>query len=125
MRAWHGTVALLVFLVAGCASTPQASREQDARAKRFEATPDVATVYIYRPGRNFDDNVGDITSVLYVDRRLVGQTIAGVYFVLHLAPGQHMLLEPAPQLGTFIDPEFRLEPLFQCATLPVCSTILA
>lgn len=91
MRAWYAMTSLLVLVMAGCATTPQALPGQDAQAKRFLTNPGAATVYVYRPGDNFDNNVADISSVLYVDQQLIGQTIAGVYFVLHLAPGQHVL----------------------------------
>ena len=99
MRAWHGTVALLVFLVAGCASTPQASPGRDAQAKEFRAAADAASVYIYRPGENFDESVGDVSQVLYVDQRLIGQTMAGNYFLLSLRPGTHVLSGIATDAG--------------------------
>jgi hypothetical protein len=91
MRAWRAMTSLLVLVVAGCASTPQAFPGQDALAKRFQTNPEAATVYIYRPGEHPDESVGDVSSVLYVDQRLIGQTMAGRYFLVSLQPGTHVL----------------------------------
>ena len=99
MVAWRVSMACLLFAMSGCASTPQATAERDELAKRFAADPEKATVYIYRPGVNFDNNTEDISSVLYVDQRLIGSTLAGVYFLVHLAPGTHVLSGIATDQG--------------------------
>ena len=85
------SMACLLFAMSGCASTPQATAERDELAKQFAADPEKGTVYIYRPGVNFDNNTEDISSVLYIDQRLIGSTLAGVYFLVQLAPGTHVL----------------------------------
>lgn len=84
-------ISLFVFagmaaLAAGCASTPQASRERDADAKLFGSSPAAATVYIYRP--NATPSPEDET-VLWIDNRLIGATLPRTYFRVHLNPGNH------------------------------------
>lgn len=99
MSPWRYSISLLALVAAGCASTPQASLEQDQLAKQFAARPDAATVYIYRPGSYFDNRVEDLSSVLYIDQRLVGSTMAGVYFVVHVSAGEHVLSGIATDQG--------------------------
>ena len=82
---------LLVLAAVGCMVNPQASSEQDALAKQFTAARGSATLYVYRPGSNFDDHVEDLASVLYVDQRTIGSMMSGMYFVVHLTPGSHTL----------------------------------
>ena len=99
MPPWRYSISVLALLVTGCASTPQASLEQDEQAKQFAARPDAATVYIYRPGSYFDNSVEDLSTVLYVDQRLIGATMAGVFFVVHLYAGVHVLSGIATDQG--------------------------
>lgn len=82
---WRGL--LIAVLLAGCASTPQASRERDAEAKQFVSHPATAAVYVYRS----DWSAMGEDSVLYVDRRLLGATLPGTYFRVDLQPGKHVL----------------------------------
>lgn len=77
-------VAAVVY-VAGCASTPQASRERDAQAKQFGTHPGMATLYVYRPESGKQD------SVLWIDKRLIGSTLAFTYYRVFLEPGRHVL----------------------------------
>jgi len=100
MPLWRYLISLLALVATGCASTPQASLEQDQQAKQFAARSDAATVYIYRPGSYFDNSAEDLSSVLYVDQRLIGSTMAGVYFVVHVNAGAHVLSGIATDQGT-------------------------
>jgi hypothetical protein len=84
--AWRKSVASIALAVAACASTPQASRERDAEAKEFRPDPRSAAVYVYRLGVNIR---GD--SVLYVDQKLIGETLSGGFFVVRLRAGTHTL----------------------------------
>ncbi|MBI1966179.1 MAG: DUF2846 domain-containing protein [Betaproteobacteria bacterium] len=91
-------VLLLAIALAGCASTPQASRGRDAEAKQFLTHPGSAAIYVYRadfPATNSDD------SVLYVGDRLTGATLPGTYFRLDLRPGTHVLRGYGYDQGTF------------------------
>lgn len=76
------------LLIAGCASTPQASRERDAEAKQFTSHPNASTLYVYR-----DDFGGPFAedSTLFVNGRLIGATLPKTFFRLNLRPGNHVL----------------------------------
>jgi hypothetical protein len=87
-RRLHVILLLAALLLgSGCASTPQATRENDAAAKRFEANPAAATLYVYRE----EQNGGTEDSVLYVDRRLIGATLPASYFRVYVRAGEHQL----------------------------------
>jgi hypothetical protein len=84
--------------LSGCASTPQASPERDAEAKRFVAHPASAAVYVYRSDfRSGDDDWTQ--SVLWIDDRLIGQTLPGTYYRVDLRPGAHRLRGDGPDQG--------------------------
>ena len=84
---------LLMLGLAGCASTPQASRERDFEAKQFGSSPATATVYIYRTDTSRDD------TVLWIDNRLIGATLPRAYFRVHLDPGRHVFTGMASDNG--------------------------
>ena len=90
-------VICLVLLVTGCAATPQASREHDADAKQFGTHPNAATIYVYRSEL---DRLEDQTT-LYLDGRVVGETLPGTYFRLDATPGRHVLQGIAADTGRF------------------------
>ena len=79
---------LLVFLLAGCASVPQASRERNAEAKHYLTHPNAATLYVYR--NDFTDAVSE-ESELYVDGRIIGATLPGAFFRIDTRPGDRVL----------------------------------
>lgn len=102
MRA-HAALAIAVIALAGCTSTPQATTERDAEAKRFLARPDVARIYVFRPDLNTAD-MGD--TVLHVDDRLIGTTLPGTYFVVDVHPGPRVVRAVAPgesQIGINVE----------------------
>lgn len=80
-------VATMVAVVAGCASTPQASRERDADARRFASSPASSTLYVYRP----DIGNPDWDSVLWIDEKLIGATLPRTFFRINVEPGKHTL----------------------------------
>jgi hypothetical protein len=91
---WLAALAASLALAA-CASTPQASREADLRAKEFETHPSASTIYVYRSEFNrFDDD-----SVLYIDGRLIGATLPGTFFRIHAVPGHHVLHGTGVDMG--------------------------
>jgi hypothetical protein len=89
LRARTLLVATIVAL-AGCASTPQATTERDAEAKRFLSRPDAATIYVYRIDFAFEERASQDT-VLYVDGRLIGATLPGTFFRFDVRAGEHLL----------------------------------
>ena len=94
-------LALLFAMIAlsGCASTPQASRERDAEAKRFLSRPDAAVIYVYR--NDFPTLGGESSndSVLYVNDRLIGATLPMTFFRFDVRAGEHLLRGVARDMG--------------------------
>ena len=97
MKNWTLT-CVMAFLVAACASTPQASRERDAGAKEFRTHPNAATIYVYR--LRFD-RLEDL-SVVFMDDRIIGETLPGAYFRIDATPGKHLLHGVAADAGKIV-----------------------
>jgi hypothetical protein len=92
MRRAGAALALLLLALGGCASTPQATPQRDAEAKRFISHPGTAAIYVYRPdflGAEMDD------STLYVDDRMIGATLPGSFFRIDVQPGPHVVSSSA------------------------------
>ena len=83
-------ILLLAIALTGCASTPQATAERDADAKQFVSRADAAVIYVYRDEPGFVGTVSNDT-VLYVDDRLIGSTLAGTFFRFDVRAGTHLL----------------------------------
>jgi len=84
------TIVMTLFL-AGCASVPMASGEQDVKAKEFATVADKANLYIYR-----NELIGAaIPMSVDINGKLVGQTAAKTYFQLLLDPGVYNLTSRA------------------------------
>jgi hypothetical protein len=92
LRAGLPLLAILLLTLGACASTPQASRERDAEAKRFMSQPGFSTIYVFRPDfltASMDD------STLHVDDRLIGATLPGTFFRVDVQPGTHVVSSSA------------------------------
>jgi hypothetical protein len=76
---------LSLALLAGCAATPEASRERDADAKLFASAPRAAIIYLYRA----DTPSTGGTATLWMDGRLIGQTVQATYFRVLARPGHN------------------------------------
>ena len=86
-------LVLLPAFLGGCATTPEAPPSSDAEAKRFESAPRAAIVYLYRA-----DLRGGVAT-LWVDNRLVGQTVAATYFRVAMRPGHNRIAASGSDLG--------------------------
>jgi len=86
----------LILLVAGCASTPEASLENDAIAKDFTPAQNAAIIYIYRPF-----GAGRGVSTLWVDGRLVGESLPQSFFRVSTRPGRNRITTSANDPGRF------------------------
>ena len=75
------------LILAGCSATPEASRDSDADAKRFDSAPGSAIVYLYRA--DGPDNRGFTT--LWLDGRLIGEITPASYFRVSVRPGTNSL----------------------------------
>ena len=87
--------ALLLALCAGCASTPEASRERDEEAKRFEPVSRDSVLYVYRPDR-FESSG---TTTLWANGQLIGDALPGTYFRILVLPGRTVLHASLPDPG--------------------------
>lgn len=90
MRSFWLLAALAASLLAGgCASTPRASADLDARAKRFEAPPDgLSRLYIYR-----NELLGMLAGLdLSVDGRPAGTTKGKTYVIADVPAGPHVVV---------------------------------
>ena len=88
------TLVALLALLGGCAATPEASIQNDAEAKRFESAPRAAIVYLYRA-----DTPSSATSTLWVDDRIVGQSLPATYFRVAVRPGRNRITAFGPDQG--------------------------
>lgn len=76
---------LLATLLAGCASVPMASIDEDARAKTYAVKPDKSNIYVYRN----ETLGGGIPLTVALDGRVAGQTGPQTYFLFEVDPGTH------------------------------------
>jgi hypothetical protein len=90
-----GFIVVLALLAAGCTSTPEASRERDLEAKQFLTHPSASAIYVYRPDVDRLEEHVD----LYIDERLVGETLPRTYFRIDAVPGKHVLHGSAHDVG--------------------------
>jgi len=88
-------VVLLVAVLGGCASTPMASLESDADAKRFESAPNAAIIYLYRPPAPG----GGAASTIWIDGRLIGETLPTTYFRVPVRAGYHRINASGGDVG--------------------------
>ncbi|MGZ5142671.1 MAG: hypothetical protein ACXWCP_03805 [Burkholderiales bacterium] len=94
-KIWSGVLALMALLVGACASTPEAPSDRDAEAKQFLTHPNASTIYVYR----IDVEPSDDQVVLYIDSRLIGETLPRTYFRIDAVPGRHVLHGTAVDSG--------------------------
>ena len=84
-------VGLMVSALAGCASVPMGSAQQDAALKTFTVSPDKTGIYIYR-NESFG---GAVKMDVAVDGKPIGQTAAKTYLYEQVSPGVHVVTSKA------------------------------
>ena len=87
---------ILALLIGGCAATPLASREKDADAKRFDPALRGAVIYLYRP------DIRGGFSTLWVNNRLLGETVSGTYFRVPVPPGRSVIAASGSDVGRIV-----------------------
>lgn len=97
LRRLPAAVALLALLGA-CAYTAPAPVREDVLAKEFLTHPHASTIYVFRSPVN---DVAD-DALLYVNGRLVGAALPGMYFRLEMVPGRHVLHGSSDDLGQIL-----------------------
>ena len=99
MRETLKILPLLMLLLAffsGCSTTPVASPQDDAAAKRFEPPLRGATIYLYR-----GDLRGGVATI-WVDDRLVGLTAPRTYFRVVVRPGRNRISVAGNDMGRIV-----------------------
>ncbi|MDO4698909.1 MAG: DUF2846 domain-containing protein [Pasteurellaceae bacterium] len=80
----------LPLLMAGCATVPMASPEEDQKAKQFTApSKGFSGLYVYRDA--FLGGGRALKKDVYVDDKRIGETAHGVYFYKLLKAGKHKI----------------------------------
>ena len=75
----------LALFLAGCAPLPPSP--QDIAAKRFEAVPGKAVIYLVRDLPDISRDAGTVM----LDDRMMGTTYPGTYFRWVVDPGRHQI----------------------------------
>lgn len=79
------TMAALLACSLACATAPMARQQEDTIAKRFEASPGSANLYVYR-----SSYLGSLVKfAVFVDGRLTGELPPSSFLFVTLEPGQH------------------------------------
>ena len=88
---------LLVLLLAGCIA-PLPPSPQEIEAKRFEAVPGKAVIYVVRPYPDLSPDAG----TLALDDNVMGSTYPGTFFRWVVEPGRHQIRGFAGDAGGMI-----------------------
>lgn len=79
---------LLTSYLAGCASVPMATVEEDIEKKQFNAPPShLSGIYIYR-NTNFG---AALKKNIYIDGQIIGESAPMTYFYKTIKPGMHSI----------------------------------
>lgn len=76
---------MLAILLAGC--TPLPPTPQDVQAKKFEAVPDKAVIYVVRDSLDFSE----VAAQIYVGETLLPATYPGTYYRWVVPAGRHTI----------------------------------
>lgn len=95
-RGIVAAAAFLMALVAGCATVPMASMEEDTRAKAFAVQPDKSSIYVYRS----ETIGGAIPMTVTLDGRVAGQSGPQTYYLFEVDPGMHEVSSIAENTST-------------------------
>lgn len=87
-----------IALLSACASTPEANRERDEEAKRFEPVTRDSVVYVYRPDRG----TGAAETTLWANGRLVGISLPLTFFRVIVLPGRTVLHTSGSDSGRIV-----------------------
>jgi hypothetical protein len=80
-------LVILITFINGCATVPLATKDLDAKAKKFTPKPDRSIIYVYR-NEIFG---GAILMTVAFDGKIVGRTGPKTYFMWEVPPGNHRI----------------------------------
>ena len=95
----RGAVLLLagaaMAVLAGCASVPMASLDQDAAAKKFEVPAAQSRIYVYR-----NESIGGaVPMTVSLNGRVMGRSAMQTYFMWDVPPGKHTITSHAEDVS--------------------------
>jgi hypothetical protein len=85
---------LVSILLAGCAQLPPSP--QDIQAKKFEAVPDKAAIYLVRD----DPDFSRLQAMIYLGDKLLLKTYPGTYYRWEVPAGKHIVTGAGSDAGT-------------------------
>src|SRR5262245_5628042 len=85
---------LMALLLAGCQQLPLTP--QDIQARKFEAVPGMAVIYLVRDYPDFTE----LQSTVYLGDKLILKTYPGTYYRWEAPPGEHQIRGAAFDTGT-------------------------
>lgn len=86
----------LSLLLAGCAQLPPSPA--DIEAKKFEAAPGKAVIYLVRAYPDFNDNAATV----WLGDSVMITTYPGTYYRWEVEPGAHRITGYGPDMGAII-----------------------
>ena len=89
-------LSVVLILLAGCVQLPLTP--QDIQAKRFEAVPDRAVIYLVRDYPDFSD----AATTVYLGDAATITTYAGTYYRWEAAPGTYRISGFGPDTGAIV-----------------------
>ena len=87
---------LLIILVAGCVQLPPTPA--DLQAKKFEAVPGKAVIYLVRDYPDFND----AAATIWLGDTAMITTYPGTYYRWEVPPGTHRIAGYGPDIGAII-----------------------
>jgi hypothetical protein len=84
---------LMALLLAGCQQLPLTP--EDVQARKFEAVPDKAVIYLVRDYPDFSE----MQATVHLGDKLTLKTYAGTYYRWEVAPGEHQIRGAAFDTG--------------------------
>jgi hypothetical protein len=84
---------LMATLLAGCQQLPLTP--QDIEARKFEAVPGAAVIYVVRDYPDFTE----LQSTIYLGDKLILKTYPGTYYRWEVPPGKHLIRGAAFDTG--------------------------
>ena len=88
------TALVMALTLAGCQQLPPSP--QDLQAKKFEAVPDKAAIYLVRDAMD----LSDVQSQIRVGDKLLLKTYPGTYYRWEVPAGKHTITGYGDDIGT-------------------------
>jgi len=91
---WRVLLIALTLALAGCQQLPPTP--EDLQAKKFEAVPDKAVIYVVRDSQDFSN----VQAQISIGDKLLLKTYPGTYYRWEVPAGKHTITGYAEDIGT-------------------------